>query len=365
MLRKSFLISIILLLPVLLGCSSSKFIPEEGNFPLTKLKTYSPGKEILKFGLSDSYLVIETIDSVQGVDTSTDKILWEEKNFSIDNDSDILFGNGYAVLMSYDEIFIADKNGRKTFLNLNPKRTDNIRLVAFSQNYLYVIRGNLWVLEVYDVLENKLIWETPTGRGDTDVYYLPTTNTVYVVNNSSLRAFDNTTGILLWNQDLRKNKSAFANDVLYIAKTELNSEKYTIMAFNVMSHKIIWQKEFDSDAEMYIYGLDLFRDTLVMTTRYDYFAFDINEGNLKWKSSLDDIFYVKPVLVDKVLFAIGSSRSVYAISLVDGHTIGFVRLESDSSLVGEPSYEARSGVTLSHDGIAFKTKNSIEFYASK
>lgn len=361
--RKNFL-SVILLLPLLLGCTSSKFVPEEVNFPLTKSKTYSLDKEVLKFGILDSYLIVETYDGVQSIDTSTDKVIWEEKKFQIDHDSDILFTDDYAVMMSYQQILIAHKNGHKKFLNLNPKRKDNIRLVAAYTNYVYVIRGGVWVLEVYDISENRMIWEASMGRGLTQIFYEPSINVAYAVNSSSIRTLNNNTGELLWEYEINANQSTYENGILYIAYKEFDSNKFNIAALNVETHEFLWSKDFNAERAMHIYGLAIFQDKLILTSGDGIFAFRAIDGEFIWHPSIEDAFYTKPVLLNDILYVKTSSKKIYAISFANGEIFGYIQHEPEPSF-GVPTYETKSGVYLFKDGIIFKTKNNIEFYALK
>ena len=157
---KKILALIVLLLPVLGACFSSSLVFEEENFPLTQTDNLSAGETIYHLGTSDSALVFDTLNSVQGIDVDKHTVDWKVDGFSANVDSEILFSDNYAVLMSDDAILLIDNQGQKTFLNLNERRRGNIDLAAVHGNYIYVIRGGFWDLEVYDITTNKMLWET-------------------------------------------------------------------------------------------------------------------------------------------------------------------------------------------------------------
>jgi hypothetical protein len=354
------------LVALTLSCvgTSSGFTPEEVYFPLSKSDSISSTSKIRKLATTDSIVVFENLEKLQAIEINTHEDVWTVDDFQIDLDSEILFDGDVAVVKSRDKLLMVDAQGVKTFINLNNKRQGNIRLVAVAGNCIYIIRGSGWELEVYDISTNNMIWDVWTGRGTTQVFYEPVSNIAYVTNPQSVRAFDNYSGKLLWENEMSVNQSAYANGVLYLADTEMNSKKYSIAAIDVGSQKLVWKKEYPADSEVYIYGLSIFGDIMIMSTRYGNFAFDISNGDSKWQFTNGDIFYTKPVLFENYLYTNGASRKVYAISIENGNIQGYVRLESDS-FWPTPSYDAKSGVYLLPNGIAFKTEENIVFYSPK
>ena len=103
---KKILALIVLLLPVLGACFSSSLVFEEENFPLTQTDNLSAGETIYHLGTSDSALVFDTLNSVQGIDVDKHTVDWKVDGFSANVDSEILFSDNYAVLMSDDAILL-------------------------------------------------------------------------------------------------------------------------------------------------------------------------------------------------------------------------------------------------------------------
>jgi outer membrane protein assembly factor BamB len=364
MLHKSILFPLIFLFLLIVGCSSADFVPENVDFPLAQSKSFSPGAQIRKIGVADSFIVLEIMDKLQAVDLNTNKVIWRIDDFQMDLDSDILFTDDSTVVMSQHDIVVIDFQGKTKFLNLSGERNQNIRLLSAVGNYVYVISGGNWDLEAYDIAANKMIWNVWTGRGNTQVFYEQASDIAYVANSNSVRAFDNASGKMLWRYTVDIDKSAYSNGILYISAKPFKSETYSITALDVDTQTVIWKSEFVAPLGMEIYGLGIYGDLLVLNSRNGLFAYDIKEGNLKWQSQDKDIFYTSPVVLDETLYAKGSSKKIYALSLESGNFKGYVRLEPEP-FIGEPTNEAESGVYIYQDNIVVQTKNKIVVFSPK
>ncbi len=367
--QKNIFAFLTFLLLTLSSCTPSKFTPEEVNFPLAKSHSILLQNQVVKkIGASQSLVVFQTLEGgLQAIELSTNKSVWAIKDFQTKTtDPDILFLDDTTVLMSDTKLLLVNNLGQKTFVNLNPKRYENMMLVAAYEKYVYIIRGGNWHLEVYDISANKMVWDVPAGRGILKVFYDSVIDTVYVITTSSVEAYSNSTGALLWKTEISADQSTYANGVIYFTNVVNFPKEYVVTALDANSHKVLWSKEFPYDISLYMYGLNVFDNVLVMNADSELFAFDITSGDFKWETyTHDSNLYTSPVLLDEVFYVKNSNKIVYAISPKDGSIIGYVQLEPGSLTGGQPTYEAISGVFLFQNGIVFKTKNSIEYYTPK
>ena len=362
MLRKNYLFVLIISLLVLSSCSSSSFVPEEHNFPLAKSKSIDLNEDVGTIAVSDSFLVFETPNTLQAVDIDTDKTLWTLNDFNLNPESEIMFSNDVTIIMLRNNVLLVDSKGNQTFLNLNRKLSQNIDLIEVYKNFVYIIRGGDWTLEVYDISKNKLLWETPTGRGGTQIFYDNSKDIVYVTNVSSIRAFNNDAGELLWQYDIRIDESAYYNDVLYICETSFDDKTYRVTALEVKSQKVLWEYESASSLGMYVQKCSVFKDTLIINTSIGLYLMDIREGKFIRHILGSYGFYQLPVSFNDITYVKGLNKAVYAISLESDNVEGYVQLEP-SPVLGAPLEDFK--VFLYKDGIIFKTKNEIVFYAPK
>ena len=360
--RQNYIFVLSFLLLVLSSCSSSSFIPEEHNFPLVKSKSIDLNEDIGTIAVSDSFLVFETPNTLQAVDINTDKTLWALNDFNLDPESEIMFSNDVTIIMLHNDVLLVDSKGNQIFLDLNRELSQNIDLIAVYKNFVYIIRGGGWTLEVYDISKNKLLWGTSTGRGGTQVFYDNSKDVVYVTNVSSIRAFNNGAGELLWQYDIRIDESAYYNDVLYICETLFDDKTYQVTAFEVKSQKVLWEYESASSLGMYVQKCSVFKDTLIINTSTGLYLMDIRDGKSVRHILGSYGFYQSPVSFNDITYVKGLNKAVYAISLESDNVEGYVQLEP-SPVLGAPSEDFK--VFLYKDGIIFKAKNEIVFYAPK
>lgn len=360
---KKKIYNIVLLFLFLGACSSSSFTSEEENFPLKQSLAFTSSEDIYSIGASNNVLIFSTFGTVQSVDTPTFETIWKIDNFLLN--SEIAFTDGYTVLMSNEEVLLISDKTEIRRLNLSEKRKNNIELTAIG-NYIYVVRGGFWDLEVYDILENKMIWDVKVGRGGADIYYEPSLDIVYVVTYSAVSAFQNSTGNLLWEREIKVDFSAYANGMLFLVKDDSVSRKYTILTLDTSTGGEVWRSEYKYSLPIYVEGIGIFQDTLILNAHYLLVAFDASNGLYKWETSENNaVFYTKPVLLRENLYIKGSNKKVYAVSLNDGEIIGSVQLEPYMNIGLMPGYEADSGIYLYRDGIVFKTRDSIVYYAEE
>lgn len=360
--QKNIYVFLTFLLLILSGCSSSSFVPEEHNFPLVKSKSIDLNKDIGIIAVADSLLVFETPNTLQAVDINTNKTLWALNDFNLDPESEIMFSDDMTIIMLRNNVLLVDNKGSQTFLNLNRELSHNVNLIAVYKNFVYIIRGGGWTLEVYDISKNKLLWKTPTGRGGTQVFYNETEDIIYAANIYSIRAFNNSNGELLWQHDIRINQSAYHNDVLYVCTKLFEGKTYNVTAFDVKAQKILWEFASIAPLGMSIEGCNVFESTLIMNTNNGIYSFDIKDGNNNRWVLGTYVFDEPPVLFDNIIYVKSLNKTVYAISLESLDVEGYVQLEPPPTF-GAPVEDMK--VFVYKDGIAFKTEDKIVFYTPK
>ena len=354
------ILACIILITVSCGVPTSESEKTEFNFPLSQSVVVQVNHDIEKMAISDIWVAIATPSKLTAIDITSNTTIWTLDDFLLDKDSDLQIVDNALIATTYNEVLVVDEAGHKQSINLKPSTEDVVQLVGVYKNYLYVIRGANWNLEVYDIAKNTYLWETWAGRGQTDVFYDPQTGVVYVITSRSVSAFENSSGKLLWQQQANIKHSSFDSGILYLCEKTDNSKTYDFIALDVSDHhKELWKKEFSVGAGEEIYQLSVIQNILVATTRYGYLAIDKNNGDQIWRTNLvvDDIFYNKPVEFKGILYAKGSSGKIYAISLIDGSIIGYKLLEKNPTF--QSRYDASQSVFKLDDGIAVNTNKTI------
>lgn len=335
----------------------------EINFPLRQSVVIQVDYDIEKMALSDTWVAVAAPSKLTTMDITTNTVIWTFDNFLLDKDSNLQIVDTVLIAATYNEILVVDKAGDKQSVNLKPSREEVVQLVAVYENYLYVIRGANWNLEVYDIAKNTYSWETWVGRGQTDVFYDSQTGVVYVITPRSITAFENSSGELLWQQQANIKHSSFDSGILYLCEEINNNKAYTFIALDVNNKKELWKKELSLGAGEEIYQLSAIQNMVIVTTRYGYFALDKNDGDQIWQTDLNDIFYNEPVEFNGVLYAKGSSGKLYAISTDDGSVIGYKLIEKNPKF--QSRYDASQRVFRLDDGIAVNTDKAILIFRQK
>lgn len=335
---------------------------DESTFPLKQFLTLPIEGDIQEIAVSDTWIAIHTLDKIIAIDIDTQKTLWS-RNFSV-----ITYGEGFLmngdtlVAASLDQIVLMGKLGEEKVINLDPGGGSITKLVAVYPNYLYVIRDPKWTLEAYDISKNILLWKTIVGRGGADEVFYGSPNNIAYVSGGPVRAFDNSTGALLWEQKGNVWRSAFDAGVLYIFEEMNGDDNYRFAAIDVENQKELWEKDIIIPSSSSVYKLTIIDDLLIASTN-DLIAMDKYTGQQVWKTGVGYTFYTSPVEFNGIIYAkAGSNRAVYAISPSDGSVTGYARLENVSLFDGE---NITDSVYKLEDGIAINTKNAVVIYKKK
>jgi outer membrane protein assembly factor BamB len=360
-----FVLGVLLIILPACGSDRKTRTPVESNFPLKQVQIFPSEEVIQKIAVSNSWIATYSSDKMTAIDTETQKILWSI-NFNVftDFDSEFQISNDTLIAAATDQILLVDKSGSRRTLNLEPKGGNITRLVAIYPNHIYVIRGYDWTLEAYDTSQNTLLWTTHVGRGGADVFYAASKNIAYVsTRDKGIRAFDNSTGKVIWEQDRSSLQSAFEGGVLYTVEHTNNTNTFRFSAFNVESQKELWKQEITSIT--HVYKLTIIDKLLIASENDGLMALNKSNGEEVWKTDPGEPLYTRPVEFDDAIYVKGPSFTVYAISPSNGDVIGFVQLEKENPIFVQPKYEVLTGVYGLNDGIVVNTRNAVVIYKAK
>lgn len=349
---------------VLSSCNPPKAqFPIESNFPLEQVFSVSVDEDIERVAVSDTWIAIQTVEKITAIDSTSLEVIWSIPFLAgSTDDSKFQITNNYLIVAANDQIVMIDKDGQQKQLNLNLDGGAIWRLVATYPDYLYVLRGSDWTLEAYDTNQNKFLWKTIVGRGGADVFYDSVKDTAYVLTRDhSVRAFENSTGVVLWETKKSVLLSVFDADVLYLCETRDGDGVYRFSALDVATQNIIWTLDIEQIKK--VYKVTLVDNLLIASTRDGLIAIDKSEANIAWHALESEIFFTPPIVLNNVLIAKGASRKVYALSPSTGAVIGFVQLEDSNNI--EPSYAARGEVHQVNGGLVFNTKTALFIYKFK
>ena len=351
---------------VTVACSAlSSATLAEQNFPLRQDRTIVVGAAIEEIAVLDTWISVATSDKITGFDIDTQKPLWSV-DFSVITYADPGFRvvDDMLLAASADQLIVADRSGVIRNIDLNPEGGTITRLSAAYSNYVYIIRGPRWILEVYDFLNNELLWTAVVERGGRDAFYDESKDTTYVpTSNNSILAFDNSSGAFLWRKSGSVLHSAFEEGILYTFEQMDGANNYSFAATDVETQIELWRQGIVLTATQRVEVLSIVNDLLVAGTGRGLIALEKSTGQHIWHILKDDAFHTTSVQLNSILFAKGLNGIVYAIHLDDGSIIGTVRLGNPGSFY--KNYEVYAGVHKLSDGILFNTKDTIFIYKTE
>jgi outer membrane protein assembly factor BamB len=353
----------LLILPIMLSCMLFANPPlGESNFPLTKVLTIPVDGEVEEIAIADTWIAVHTYEKIIAMDIETQKMLWSI-NMQVDHYGESFkIINNTLIAASQDQIILVDKQGQKREIALEPIKgpINIIKVASIYPNHVYVIRGE-WILEVYDISENTMLWKMFVGRRMGNVFYDSSNNVAYVTTDDSLRAFDNSSGKLLWEMIGVFGQSVlFEAGVLYVPEQAGVDNAFRLAAIDAASQTKLWEKDIAKSPNYSVSNRTII-DNLLVVSGNGMIAISKSNGEQVWTTpGVGEEFYTVPVKFDGVIYAKGiATGAVYAISLDDGTIIGHVRLED----IGFDT--ANGDVYVLKDGIVFNTRNDIVIYKAK
>jgi outer membrane protein assembly factor BamB len=347
----------------------------ETNFPLKQVATISIDDVIEDIAVGDTWIAIRTYHTITAIDIDTFEKLWDiDKQVST-------FGEGFQIVndilvaASKEQIFLIDRQGQQRDFNLKPRKAqiNVIRLAAIYPGYLYVFRGDSWILEAYDISNDVLLWEIYRGRPA--IIYDATTKIAYAIRHDLISAVDNQSGKVLWQQRRQEKRilpSSFTlgvlgatldANVLYVYERTKDRDYYRITAIDVKTQKELWIKDFTFSVNRSLTHFAVIDDLLLANGGKGMIALNKFNGEQVWETSeLGEGLVTRPFKVDDVIYAMGvASSTVFAISSYDGSLIGTVNLESDSAFGVDPS----KNLYYLNDGIVFNMRDTVVIYKTK
>lgn len=189
----------------------SEISPRASEFPLVLTDSIEIEK-IQRIALSDEWVAVQTPGEITAIDMKTKNTLWKLQSTVPDIDSEFEIIDNNLIFASQNEIVILTKSGERIPLALYSGRHQLIQLIAIYHNYIYVIRGGDWILEVYDISGNTMLWEKWVGRGNTNVFYTDRGNVGIVVTPGNIAAINNSTGELIWEYEREILQSTINGD---------------------------------------------------------------------------------------------------------------------------------------------------------
>src|SRR5687768_11826684 len=350
----------VLILPIMLSCMLySPLTLGEFDFPLNKAFTIPVDGNIIEIAVADDWIAVHTYKKITAIDMDTKEILWSLDFPVISWGEGFLMNNDVLIAASPEQIMVMNKLGEKKEINLHSDVKTITRILAVSSNYLFVLGGG-WVVEAYDISNNTMLWRLNVDRGMGKLFYDPLTNVAYVTTDDSLRAFDNSSGELLWEMKGVSGQGIFfGRGVLYLPAASNLENAFRFTAIDAASQEKLWEEDIVRPPNYKVFE-EMIIDNLYITSGNGMLAIDTTNGERVWTTpSVGEELYTVPIKFGEAIYVQGETGAVYAISPNDGTVIGYVRLED----IGFDS--AGGGVYALKDGIVFSTRNEIVVYKAK
>lgn len=357
----------LLSLGVLFSCASpyETQVPVESDFPLKQEQIFSTDDVIKRIAVSDTWMVVYTPGTARIIDLDTKEIHWTT-NLSSQADDPLGFVivDDVLVATSEDQVVVMDKLGSKKTLTLaapDEEKRDIIRVAGVYPDHIYLHRFPDWDLEAYSLSQNARLWSLFVGRG-ANVFYDEVANVTYITTHyESFFAVDNTTGEVLWKKGGSTISTTYEDGVIYAVGMGSNSHSIRLSAFDVEKRVELWAHEVTFSK--YVYAMTILNDRVVLSGDEGLLAVNKSDGAMLWQTPKGESFMTKAIEYDGMIYAKGTSHTVYAVSPLTGDFVGYVSLESNKNF--EPGYDLVSGVYRVKDGILFNTRHAVWLYKNR
>lgn len=239
--------------------------------------------------------------------------------------SPVAVGNGIAVAYDSEAIWALDlESGRTIWRSVIGNSNSHIDAIT-HEGIFRVTFGH--TLTVYEFATGQLLWQIPVSDRE-DASAFADGNTVYVLMGEGLQARSVISGQLLWqNREIRWAKwSAYRDGTLYYTVYQSHSPGSvrfsTLAAFDVKRQTERWRVDLERDIIQFVPD----GGYVLATTDCCVWAIGAKDGTRLWRTDVDPGPSTTPILLDNVVYVIGMfSRRLYAISLVDGRSLGYLQ----------------------------------------
>jgi outer membrane protein assembly factor BamB len=334
---------------------------KDEDFPLReRWSALLNGFGISRLAVSEDWIVASQSNGVTAIDTKTGNLLWN-REFQVDIDSQLLFVNGNVVVASLDQMKVLNKSGEELTTVRFDSGDESAKIVAGYSEYIFVRRVPSWSLEVYHIPTGQLVWEIPFGRGGMSVSFDDNTNVVYLTSANYVRAYDISSGDLIWKIDRNTDNGALDMDVLFYSSDLAENEKILqVSAVDVQSLNVLWDAQIPYGVRTTIYNLAIFDNMLLVGTNFGLLALDKKDGHELWQSQTNDSFFGEPVVINDVIYERSAGEyTIYAISPTNGQYLGYLRLGKSSLPI---SHSDDSIIYATGEVLIFPDKNTVYAY---
>jgi outer membrane protein assembly factor BamB len=315
---------------------------------------------IYGLAVSNDWIAAGRSFGITAIDSKTGKVLWKN-DFPLDIDSSLVFSQGNLIVADSSSIKVIEKSGKEfASIELNSKG-ENAKVVAAVDDHIFVMRIPSWILEVYDIQRETMIFDVAIERGGVSISIDSGPKIVYISTTRFIDAYNLITGDLTWELKKSASISTFDSGMLYYYE-DLGTEDFgRISAINARDTSDIWSLEIPLGVRTELYNLTVLGDLLIANTDFGLIGIDKKHGNLLWSSESNDLFYAKPLQIGQFIYAKGTtSNMIYAVSPENGNTIGYLSLSASS--VTNLSQREYSGIYESGELLVFSYNNVVYAY---
>lgn len=330
------------------------------GFPLRQ-RSVVPFKEpIQEIAVARTWIAVATPTHITAIDLNTHRVLWTAGFPVIPYDDGMLVFEDTVVAASTDQVWLFTREGQHRTLRVDSQVQQITRLVAAYPQFLYVLGGQEWSLEAYDLSSGNVRWNYRVGRGGASNAYLDESKNILYVSGHSIMAINNQTGSPLWMIPTDTMISVLARDVIYEYDSLGRDDAYHVAAFRVSDHEQVWSKSYEFPPASGINQLRVFGDKLLLCGSR-LIALDTSDGHQVWQVAAGDTFFACPAEFNGVLYGkTGTTRTVYAIAPSNGAVLGKALSGPYPLTVGADT----NGIYGWDHGVVFSTGNQLVIFTS-
>ena len=364
--KQKTLLMLMIFVYLLTSCRSSDTdsIIKETRFLLSEGWSYQLGYRVYRVAILDDWIAIGKSYGIESIDAKTGRAMWT-LSFPLETESLLSFSDGNLIASDDSQIRVIDKSGEEVSSINMDSRKDRAQIIAVYSSYVFVVRIPSYVLEVYNIKTESIIWEKLVDRGGVTINFDLDTNTVFVTTSRFVAAHDVLDGSPKWEIDQIARTCVLDQGVLYYYAVEpTDADRGYVIAVDSKSSDQLWKVEIPLTERTAVYNLAVLNNALIGSTDSGLIAIDKQDGHSLWQSETNDFFFGKPVVINNVIYIRGTtSGQIYAISPENGHSIGYLTLGEPSLLsLAQDEYDI---VYVTENALIFPYANTIYSYSLK
>ncbi len=306
------------------------------NFPQTVSWIFQADEKVITTPIKDGdFIFVRTSGAIYKLEGKNGNLIWKAAS-----EAGTSAGGAYSILGpkingkylvvpetgSRVAVFSSD-TGKLIWRSLPPGYEQaDIEAITINQEFLVVARWN-WYLTAYDLTTGDILWENSiTGRSNP--YIVSGGSYIYLGQENFLRIFEVQSGSLKWEFDIGGYSGPMLLDDEHLFITD--EEMSRVIAINVNSQKILWDKTF-LQIESFEFNCIFLSNDILYLSAQQLAAISKIDGELIWASQETGQLEC-PVAFSESIFVRNTDTNLFRLSTETGEKLGELAVQANAPM---------------------------------